>query len=166
VISTYTDGPFIDLCRGPHVPDTSYLKHFKLLNTAGAYWRGDERRQMLQRIYATAWWSQADLDGVPAPHRGGEASRPPGVRQGARPVLLQPGVSGRRILDGARDDRLQRGDPVHPRAVRRNHFIEVKTPLLFGRRCGNGQGHWGKYRENMFLVHNNETTSRTCPSSR
>ncbi|MGH7711352.1 MAG: TGS domain-containing protein, partial [Gemmatimonadaceae bacterium] len=62
VISTYTDGPFMDLCRGPHVPDTSYLKHFKLLNTAGAYWRGDERRQMLQRIYATAFWSREDLD--------------------------------------------------------------------------------------------------------
>src|SRR5437588_5404395 len=55
VISTYTDGPFVDLCRGPHVPDTSYLKHFRLMTTAGAYWRGDERRQMLQRIYGTAW---------------------------------------------------------------------------------------------------------------
>jgi threonyl-tRNA synthetase len=62
IISTYTDGPFIDLCRGPHVPDTSYLKHFKLLHTAGAYWRGDERRQMLQRIYATAWFSREDLE--------------------------------------------------------------------------------------------------------
>src|SRR5437867_3039999 len=62
IISTYTDGPFIDLCRGPHVPDTSYLKHFKLLHTAGAYWRGDEKRQMLQRIYATAWFSKEDLD--------------------------------------------------------------------------------------------------------
>ncbi len=62
VISTYTDGPFIDLCRGPHVPDTSYLKHFKLLNTAPAYWRGDVKRQQLQRIYATAWWKKDDLD--------------------------------------------------------------------------------------------------------
>ncbi len=62
IISTYTDGPFIDLCRGPPVPDTSYLKHFKLLHTAGAYWRGDEKRQMLQRIYATAWFSKEDLD--------------------------------------------------------------------------------------------------------
>src|SRR5204863_3789197 len=62
IISTYTDGPFIDLCRGPHVPDTSYLKHFKLLHTAGAYWRGDEHRQMLQRIYATAFFSKEDLD--------------------------------------------------------------------------------------------------------
>src|SRR6202521_3879093 len=62
IISTYTDGPFIDLCKGPHVPDTSYLKNFRLLHTAGAYWRGDERRQMLQRIYATAFWKQEDLD--------------------------------------------------------------------------------------------------------
>ena len=62
IISTYTDGPFVDLCRGPHVPDTSYLKHFKLLHTAGAYWRGDEKRQMLQRIYATAFFSKEDLD--------------------------------------------------------------------------------------------------------
>jgi threonyl-tRNA synthetase len=62
VISTYTDGPFIDLCRGPHVPDTSHLKHFKLLHTAGAYWRGDERRQMLQRIYGTAWFTREGLD--------------------------------------------------------------------------------------------------------
>jgi len=62
IISTYTDGPFVDLCRGPHVPDTGYLKHFKLLHTAGAYWRGDERRQMLQRIYATAWFRKEDLE--------------------------------------------------------------------------------------------------------
>jgi len=61
VISTYTDGPFIDLCRGPHVPDTSYLKHFKLLTTAGAYWRGDVKRQMLQRIYATSFFKKDDL---------------------------------------------------------------------------------------------------------
>src|SRR4051812_22063195 len=62
VISTYTDGPFVDLCRGPHVPDTSYLKFFKLMTTAGAYWRGDERRQMLQRIYGTAFFRKEDLD--------------------------------------------------------------------------------------------------------
>src|SRR4051794_40389815 len=62
IISTYTDGPFIDLCRGPHVPNTGRLKHFKLLHTAGAYWRGDEKRQMLQRIYGTAWFKKEDLD--------------------------------------------------------------------------------------------------------
>jgi threonyl-tRNA synthetase len=61
-ISVYTDGPFVDLCRGPHVPSTGRLKHFKLLHAAGAYWRGDERRQMLQRIYGTAWFKKEDLD--------------------------------------------------------------------------------------------------------
>ena len=62
IISVYTDGPFVDLCRGPHVPSTGRIKHFKLLHAAGAYWRGDERRQMLQRIYGTAWFSKDDLD--------------------------------------------------------------------------------------------------------
>jgi len=61
VISVYTDGPFVDLCRGPHVPSTGRIKHFKLLHAAGAYWRGDETRQMLQRIYGTAWFSRDDL---------------------------------------------------------------------------------------------------------
>jgi threonyl-tRNA synthetase len=73
IISTYSDGPFVDLCRGPHVPDTSRVKHFKLLHTAGAYWRGDERRQMLQRIYGTAWFRKEDLDAYL--HRLEEAKR-------------------------------------------------------------------------------------------
>src|ERR671914_380247 len=73
IISTYTDGPFVDLCRGPHVPDTSRVKHFKLVSTAGAYWRGDERRQMLQRIYGTAWFKKEDLDAYV--HRVEEARR-------------------------------------------------------------------------------------------
>jgi threonyl-tRNA synthetase len=73
VISTYTDGPFVDLCRGPHVPDTSHLRFFKLTHTAGAYWRGDERRQMLQRIYGTAWFTKEGLEGYL--HRIEEAKR-------------------------------------------------------------------------------------------
>lgn len=62
VITVYRDGPFLDLCRGPHVPSTGGVKHFKLLSTAGAYWRGDEKRQMLQRIYGTAFFSRKALD--------------------------------------------------------------------------------------------------------
>jgi threonyl-tRNA synthetase len=62
VITVYRNGPFLDLCRGPHVPSTGKLKHFKLLSAAGAYWRGDERRQMLQRIYGTAFFKQAELE--------------------------------------------------------------------------------------------------------
>mgnify|MGYP001473298163 CR=1 FL=1 len=62
IITVYRNGPFLDLCRGPHLPSTGYLKHFKLLSTAGAYWRGDEKRQMLQRIYGTAWFTEKDLN--------------------------------------------------------------------------------------------------------
>jgi threonyl-tRNA synthetase len=72
-ITVYTDGPFVDLCRGPHIPRTGRLKHFKLLHAAGAYWRGDEKRQMLQRIYGTAWFKKEDLDGYL--HRLEEARR-------------------------------------------------------------------------------------------
>jgi threonyl-tRNA synthetase len=72
-ITVYTDGPFVDLCRGPHIPGTGRLKHFKLLHAAGAYWRGDERRQMLQRIYGTAWFKKEDLDAYL--HRLEEARR-------------------------------------------------------------------------------------------
>src|SRR4029077_9858677 len=61
-ISVYTDGPFVDPCRGPQVGSTGKIKHVKLLHAAGAYWRGDERRQMLQRIYGTAWFSKEDLE--------------------------------------------------------------------------------------------------------
>ena len=61
VISVYTDGPFVDLCRGPHVPSTGHVKHFKLLHGAGAYWRGDSRRQMLQRIYGTSYFTKEEL---------------------------------------------------------------------------------------------------------
>ncbi|KPJ84298.1 MAG: threonyl-tRNA synthetase [Gemmatimonas sp. SG8_23] len=62
VITVYENGPFLDLCKGPHIPSTGHLKHFKLLSGAGAYWRGDEKRQMLQRIYGTAFHKQGDLD--------------------------------------------------------------------------------------------------------
>jgi threonyl-tRNA synthetase len=62
VITVYQNGPFLDLCKGPHVPSTGKLEHFKLLSGAGAYWRGDEKRQMLQRIYGTAFYSRPELD--------------------------------------------------------------------------------------------------------
>jgi threonyl-tRNA synthetase len=62
IISTYQNGPFMDLCRGPHVADTSQIGAIKLLNVAGAYWRGDEKRPMLQRVYGTAWFTQEELD--------------------------------------------------------------------------------------------------------
>jgi threonyl-tRNA synthetase len=170
VISTYTDGPFIDLCRGPHVPDTSYLKHFKLLHTAGAYWRGDERRQMLQRIYATAWWSKEDLEGYL--HRIEEAKRRDHRVLGkALDLYFFHPVSAGAAFWTERGTILFNEVIAYIRERQQEHFIEVKTPLLFGKALWEQSGHWGKYRENMFLVHNNETGEQdmslkpmNCPS--
>lgn len=170
VISTYTDGPFTDLCRGPHVPDTSYLKHFKLLNTAGAYWRGDEKRQMLQRIYATAFMKKDDLDTYL--HRLEEAKKRDHRRLGKELdlVLFHPFAPGAAFWT-------ERGTTIYNaltefvRERQREHFHEIKTPLLFNKGLWEQSGHWGKYRENMFLVLDSETGEHdmslkpmNCPS--
>jgi threonyl-tRNA synthetase len=170
VISTYTDGPFIDLCRGPHVPDTSYLKHFKLLSIAGAYWRGDERRQMLQRIYATAWWSKEDLDAYT--HRIEEAKRRDHRVLGkALDLYFFHQVSPGSAFWTERGTTIYNELLAFIRERQQEHFVEVKTPLLFGKALWEQSGHWGKYRENMFLVHNSETNEHdvslkpmNCPS--
>ena len=170
VISTYTDGPFVDLCRGPHVPDTSYLKHFKLLNTAGAYWRGDERRQMLQRIYGTAWFKKEDLDAYL--HRIEEAKRRDHrvVGKALDLFMMHPYSQGAVFWT-------ERGTIIYNelldfvRERQREHFLEVKTPLLYNKGLWETSGHWGKYRENMFLVLDKETGEHdtslkpmNCPS--
>ncbi len=170
VISTYTDGPFIDLCRGPHVPDTSYLKHFKLLNTAGAYWRGDERRQMLQRIYATAFWSKEDLDAYL--HRIEEAKRRDHRVLGKTLDLfiMHPWAPGA-VFWSERGTTLYNVITEFVRERQAEHFKELKTPLLFNKALWEQSGHWGKYRENMFLVLDKETEEHdfslkpmNCPS--
>jgi threonyl-tRNA synthetase len=170
VISTYTDGPFVDLCRGPHVPDTSYLKHFKLMTTAGAYWRGDERRQMLQRIYGTAWFKKEDLDAYL--HRLEEAKRRDHRVVGKALDLFMfhqfsPGApfwteKGTIVFNELTE---------FVRSRQRDHFQEIKTPLLYNKGLWEISGHWGKYRENMFLVLNKETNEHdsslkpmNCPS--
>jgi len=151
VISTYTDGPFVDLCRGPHVPDTSYLTHFKLLHTAGAYWRGDEHRPMLQRIYATAWWKRDDLDAYL--HRIEEAKRRDHRTLGAQLDLFST------------DQRVGPGLILwHPRgAIIRNEIEQferdlilrhgydlVYTPHIASDKLFEISGHLENFRENMF----------------
>jgi threonyl-tRNA synthetase len=170
VISTYTDGPFVDLCRGPHVPDTSYLQHFKLLHTAGAYWRGDERRQMLQRIYATAWWTAPELEAYL--HRIEEAKRRDHRVVGkALDLFFFHQVSPGAPFWTERGTILYNELVGYLRELQAEDFIEVRTPLLYGRMLWEQSGHWGKYRENMFLVHNDETQEHdvslkpmNCPS--
>ena len=170
IISTYTDGPFIDLCRGPHVPDTSYLKHFKLLQTAGAYWRGDERRQMLQRIYATAFFKKEELDA--RLHQMEEAKKRDHRVLGKSLDLFQffPVAPGAAFWT-------KRGTTLYNTLVdfvqerQRDDFAEIKTPLLYTKKLWEQSGHWGKYRENMFLVldkesgeHDMSLKPMNCPS--
>ena len=170
VLSTYTDGSFTDLCRGPHVPDTSYLKHFKLLHTAGAYWRGDEKRQMLQRIYATAFFKKEELDAHL--HRIEEAKRRDHRVLGKALDLFQffP-VSPGAAFWSPRGTMLYNTVEQFVRERQREDFLEVKTPLLYSKTLWEQSGHWGKYKENMFLVLNSETEEHdmslkpmNCPS--
>ncbi len=170
VISTYTDGPFIDLCRGPHVPDTGYLKHFKLLHTAGAYWRGDEKRPMLQRIYATAFWKKEDLE----QHlfRIEEAKRRDHRVVGKTlDLYLFSQVSPGAAFWTERGTTMYNTLIDFIRDRQKEHFQEIRTPLIYNKMLWEQSGHWGKYRENMFLIHNKETEEldsslkpMNCPS--
>lgn len=155
VISTYTDGPFTDLCRGPHVPDTSYLKHFKLLSAAGAYWRGDEKRQMLQRIYATAFFKKEELEA--RLHQMEEAKKRDHRVLGKQLDLFQffphaPGAAFWTPKGTALWNTLE----GFVRERQRDAFLEIKTPLMYTRKLWEQSGHWGKYKENMFLVWDKE----------
>jgi len=170
VISTYTDGPFTDLCRGPHLPSTGRLKHFKLLHTAGAYWRGDSRRQMLQRIYGTAFFKKDELEAHL--HRLEEARKRDHRRLGRELDLFMfhPFAPGAPFWT-------DRGTTLYNllnefmRELQRGGYQEIKTPLLYNKGLWEISGHWGKYKENMFLVLDNETGEHdsslkpmNCPS--
>jgi threonyl-tRNA synthetase len=151
-VSLYRNGPFVDLCRGPHSPSTGRIKAFKLSSIAGAYWRGDESRQMLTRIYGTAFHSQADLDRHLAllerarenDHRRlGPALdlfmfRPeaPGM-----PFWLPNGTTLIQIIE--REVRAQ---------LQKRGYVEIKTPRVLDEELWHRSGHWDNYRENMFFA--------------
>jgi threonyl-tRNA synthetase len=171
VITVYRNGPFLDLCRGPHVPTTAEVRHFKLLSTAGAYWRGDASRPMLQRIYGTAWFSQKDLEEYLT--RLEEARKRDHRRLGQDLGLFffHPYAPGAAFWTprGATIYRLL-GDWMRE-ALDRNEYEEIKTPLLYHKDLWELSGHWGKYRDNMFLVFDKETGEHdmslkpmNCPS--
>jgi len=170
IISTYTDGPFIDLCRGPHVPDTSRLKHFKLTHTAGAYWRGDSKRQMLQRIYGTAFFKKEDLEAYLT--RIEEArKRDHRVLGRQLDLFLMHQFSPGAVFWTERGTAIYNALNDYIRERQRDDFHEIKTPLLYNKALWEISGHWGKYRENMFLVLDNETQEHdfslkpmNCPS--
>jgi threonyl-tRNA synthetase len=151
-VSLYREGKFEDLCRGPHVPSTGKLKHFKLMKVAGAYWRGDHRNEMLQRIYGTAWATKDDL--AQYLHRLEEAEKRDHRKLGRELDLFHidehaPGV----VFWHPNGWTVWQQVEQYMRAVYRdNGYQEVKGPQLLDQSLWEKTGHWGKYRENMFTT--------------
>jgi len=168
-VSLYRQGDFIDLCRGPHVASTGHVKHFKLLSSSGAYWRGDERNPMLQRIYGTAWLTQEELDkhlwrleeAKKRDHRklGRELDLYAfhDVSPGAPFWLPNGWMMVRELERFVREVLDARG------------YQEISTPILVNKRLWEQSGHWEHYRENMFLVESEEQVfglkPMNCPES-
>jgi threonyl-tRNA synthetase len=169
-ITVYTDGPFVDLCRGPHITSTGKLKHFKLLSGAGAYWRGDSSRQMLQRIYGTAFFKKEDLN----QHlfRLDEAKKRDHRVLGRQLDLFMfhPFAPGA-VFWTDRGTAMINEINSYLRELQRDGYQEIRTPLLYNKALWEISGHWGKYQENMFLVLDSETGEHdfslkpmNCPS--
>lgn len=167
-VSIYKEGQFIDLCAGPHVRYTKQCKHFKLLKVSGAYWRGDEKNPMLQRIYGTAWQTKEELEqylfqleeAAKRDHRrlGKELGLfmfheyAPGA-----PFWLPKGQTIFRILS----------DKMRAYNLR-NGYVEVGTPQMFRKELWQISGHWDHYREHMFVFEDEGThiglKAMNCPS--
>ena len=151
-VSLYREGGFEDLCRGPHVPSTGKLKHFKLMKVAGAYWRGDHRNEMLQRIYGTAWASKEDLQNYLKLLE--EAEKRDHRKLGRELDLFHldehsPGTvfwhpNGWTVW--------QEVEQYMRRVYRENGYREVKGPQILDKALWEKTGHWDKYRENMFTT--------------
>lgn len=151
-VSLYREGAFEDLCRGPHVPSTGKLKHFKLMKVAGAYWRGDHRNEMLQRVYGTAWASKDDLQQYL--HRLEEAEKRDHRKLGRELDLFHmdehaPGL----VFWHPKGWTVWQQVEQYMRAVYRdNGYQEVKGPQILDKSLWEKTGHWDKYRENMFTT--------------
>ena len=151
-VSLYREGAFEDLCRGPHVPSTGKLKHFKLMKVAGAYWRGDSKNEMLQRVYGTAWASKDDLQQYLT--RLEEAEKRDHRKLGRELDLFHidehsPGTvfwhpKGWTVW--------QEVEQYMRRVYRDNGYLEVKGPQILDQGLWEKTGHWDKYRENMFVT--------------
>jgi len=152
VISLYEQGDFVDLCRGPHVPNTSYLKHFKLLSVAGAYWRGDSKNKQLTRIYATCYPTEEGLKEHLAilEKRKANDHRKLGRELGLFMLSdYAPGMpfflpNGMIIMN----ELINYWREVH----RKEGYLEVMTPTMMSRKLWETSGHWDHYKENMYTT--------------
>lgn len=150
-ISVYRQGEFVDLCRGPHLPSTGRIKAFKLLSVAGAYWRGDSRNKMLQRVYGTAFFKKSQLDeylkrleeAAKRDHRkiGRELDLFSIVDEGPGFPFFHPkGMVLRNVLENFwREEHIKRG------------YSEVKTPIMLREELWHRSGHWDHYKDNMYF---------------
>ena len=151
-ISTYTQGDFVDLCRGPHVPSTGYLKHFKLLSLAGAYWKGDSQNKQLTRIYATCWPSEEALKEYLAilEKRKENDHRRLGKELGlfmisdygpGFPFFLPKGMQ-------LKNELIAYWREIHAR----EGYQEIETPTMLSRELWETSGHWDHYKDNMYTT--------------
>ena len=151
-ISLYAEGKFVDLCRGPHVPSTGRLKVFKLMKVAGAYWRGDSRNEMLQRIYGTAWTSKDDLDAYL--HRIEEAEKRDHRKLGRQLDLfhVQDEAPGMVFWHPKGWSIWQQVEQYMRRVYQDNGYQEVRAPQILDRSLWEKSGHWQNFKENMFTT--------------
>src|SRR2546425_1904594 len=151
-ISLYQQGNFIDLCRGPHVPSTGKLKVFKLMRVAGAYWRGDSKNEMLQRIYGTAWARKEDQDAYLRMLE--EAEKRDHRRLGTQLDLfhLQEEAPGLAFWHPKGWVLWQQVEQYMRRVYRDNGYQEVRAPQILDRSLWERTGHWQNFRESMFVT--------------
>jgi threonyl-tRNA synthetase len=151
-ISLYSEGKFTDLCRGPHVPSTGKLKVFKLTKLAGAYWRGDSRNEMLQRIYGTAWAKKDDLELYL--HRLEEAEKRDHRKLGRALDLfhLQDEAPGMVFWHPKGWTIWQQVEQTMRRVYQDNGYQEVKCPMILDRSLWEKSGHWENFKEQMFFT--------------
>ena len=152
VLSLYTQGGFTDLCRGPHVPSTGKLKVFKLMKLAGAYWRGDSKNEMLQRVYGTAWAKKDDLEAYL--HRLEEAEKRDHRRLGKQLELfhLQDEAPGMVFWHPKGWVIWQQVEQYMRKKFVDHGYQEVRTPTVMDKTLWEKSGHWQNYRENMFTT--------------
>jgi len=151
-VSLYREGGFEDLCRGPHVPRTGKLRHFKLMKVAGAYWRGDQANEQLQRIYGTAWASKDELQGYLRMLE--EAEKRDHRRLGRELDLfhLDEHSPGTVFWHPKGWTVWQQVEQYMRTVYRDNGYLEVKGPQILDQGLWEKTGHWDKYRENMFTT--------------
>ncbi|ABE04616.1 threonine--tRNA ligase [Rickettsia bellii] len=162
-ISLYRQGNFIDLCRGPHAPSTGFVKHFKLMKVAGAYWRGDSRNEVLQRIYGTAWATKEQLESYLFMLE--EAEKRDHRKLGKELDLFhfQEEAQGMVFWHDKGWSVYNTIEQYIRRKIRKNGYIEVKTPVLVDKSLWELSGHWEKFRDDMFALETDDKTLALKP---